>query len=219
MPERDSHLPNLLRDPQFIVSAHNPSQWPPDQGAEAVFAGRSNVGKSSAINAILQRRALARTSKTPGRTQQIVFFSLAPQRHLVDLPGYGYAKVSIAMRKHWENVIQRYLTRRQSLRGVMLVMDARHPLTALDEQMLEWCARAVDRPVHILLTKADKLTRAQGDRSLTEVRRAVAIYPGASAQLFSATTGAGQAQARDTLVAWLQGGEVGAGGETARAGK
>jgi len=196
-------LPALLRDPQFMVSAHQPNQWPPDQGAEVVFAGRSNVGKSTAINAIVQRKALARTSKTPGRTQQIVFFALAPQRRLVDLPGYGYAKVAATLKQHWARTIMQYLAERQALRGVVLLMDIRHPLTPLDQQLLEWCGDAA-LPVHILLTKADKLKRAAANRVLAQVRGAFPADAPISVQLFSAQDRTGLAEARSVVVDWLE---------------
>ena len=198
-------LPALLRTPEFVISAHHPHQWPPDRGAEVVFAGRSNVGKSTAINAIVQRKALARTSKTPGRTQQIVFFSLAPQRHLVDLPGYGYAKVTATLKRHWEHAITRYLSERQALRGVVLVMDIRHPLTPLDQQMLGWCGDA-GLPVHILLTKADKLGRAAAARTLAQVQQAFPATAPITVQLFSAHAGTGLDEARARVVGWLEGG-------------
>jgi GTP-binding protein len=196
-------IPALLRAPEFVISAHRPSQWPPDEGAEVVFAGRSNVGKSSAINAIVQRKGLARTSKTPGRTQQIIFFALAPQRHLVDLPGYGYAKVSADLKRHWEQTIMQYLAERQALRGVVLVMDIRHPLTPLDEQMLGWCGEA-GLPVHILLTKADKLKRAAANQVLQRVSKAFPSDAPISVQLFSAQDQTGLEEARNQVVFWLQ---------------
>ena len=196
--------PRLLLSPRFVVAAHEPAQWPPDDAAEVAFAGRSNVGKSSAINAITQRRSLARTSKTPGRTQQIVFFELAPSRYLVDLPGYGYAKVPAALKRHWEQVLEHYLRSRDSLRGLVLLMDARRPLTALDRQMLDWCSAAA-MPVHVLLTKADKLNRSQSARVSREVERVLAGYGiPASLQLFSATNRTGLDEVRQRIVDWLQ---------------
>ena len=138
-----------------MLSIPDPQQAPPDAGYEVAFAGRSNAGKSSALNALTQRKSLARTSKTPGRTQHLVFFELDGERRLVDLPGYGYAKVPEKVRRHWGLAMETYLSGRESLRGLVLMMDVRHPLTDFDKQMLQWCQHA-GMPVHILLTKADK---------------------------------------------------------------
>ena len=157
--------PVNLNSATFVISAHLPKQWPHSEYPEVAFAGRSNVGKSSAINAITNRRGLAKTSKTPGRTQQIVFFELAGGQHLVDLPGYGFAKVPEKVRRHWESSIANYLKNRENLRALILPMDARRPLTPLDQQMLEWCI-TYELPVHILLTKADKLSNSQARSTL-----------------------------------------------------
>lgn len=167
---------------------------------EIAFAGRSNAGKSSALNAITGRKALARTSKTPGRTQLVNFFSLDGERRLVDLPGYGYAKVPEAMRRHWRELMESYFVERRSLVGLVLVMDCRHPLTDFDQQMLAW-SNANHCPVHILLTKADKLSRGAGSATLHKVRKAVG--ENASVQLFSATKKTGLEQARDQLGAFF----------------
>lgn len=189
------------RRARFLTSAHRPDQAPPDIGAEVAFAGRSNAGKSSAINAITGQNRLARTSKQPGRTQQLNFFALDDEHRLVDLPGYGYAKVPLAVKQHWGRAISGYLQTRRSLRGVVLIMDVRHPLTEFDRQMLNWCA---DRglPVHVLLTKADKLSRGAAQNTLLAVRQA--LQPaGASAQLFSATRRSGVEAVHATLDQWL----------------
>src|SRR5690349_142388 len=138
----------------FLLSAWQPHQFPPDQGAEVAFAGRSNAGKSSALNAIVGRKDLARTSKTPGRTQLINFFALDETRRLADLPGYGYAKVPEQMKQHWRELLSRYVEARESLAGLVIVMDARRPLTDFDQQMLGW-TQANGLPTHLLLTKAD----------------------------------------------------------------
>ncbi len=196
-------LPKLLSDPQFLIAAHSASQWPLEQGAEVAFAGRSNVGKSSAINAITQRRALARTSRTPGRTQQIVFFELPGQRRIVDLPGYGYARVPAALRQHWREVIERYLTERRALQGLIMVMDSRHPLTRLDQQMLSWCT-AAGLPVYILLTKIDKLRRNQALSSVRLVTQNTDKMGEIVVQPFSAVDFTGVNEARDRLVGWLE---------------
>lgn len=193
--------PKLLSNPRFLLAAYTPQQWPPDEGAEVAFAGRSNVGKSSAINAITQRKALARASRTPGRTQQIVFFELSAEQRLVDLPGYGYAQVPMKLRQRWGKMIERYLRQRQALRGLILLMDARHPLTRLDTQMLAWC-HAADLAVYVLLTKIDKLSRNQAASVLRSVRRKIegseiAVQP------FSAVDCTGIDQTRDHILRWL----------------
>ena len=182
----------------FLVSAAAPAQFPPDEGAEVAFAGRSNAGKSSAINAITQRRGLARTSKTPGRTRLLNFFELAPLRRLVDLPGYGYAGGPEAERRTWRPLIDA-LHERASLRGLFLIVDARRGVTHGDEGLLEWVSP--DRHLHVLLSKADKLTRAEGARALHAARDALAGR--ATLQLFSATDGTGIAEAQVTLLEWL----------------
>jgi GTP-binding protein len=146
---------------RFLTSAHQARQFPPDNGAEVAVAGRSNAGKSSAINAIVQRKGLAKTSKTPGATRLVNFFELESGRRLVDLPGYGYAAVPGAMRQHWGALIEAYFHQRNCLRGAIVVMDVRHPLTDHDRSMLQLAvARSV--PVHLVLTKADKLGRGAG---------------------------------------------------------
>jgi GTP-binding protein len=185
---------------KFLTSAHLAKQFPPDAGAEVAVAGRSNSGKSSAINAIVQRKGLAKTSKTPGATRLINFFELEAGRRLVDLPGYGFAAVPGPMRKHWGVLIEEYFLRRESLRGAIVVMDVRHPLTEHDRTMLELAGnRSV--PVHIVLTKADKLGKGAGLQALAAVRRAVG--PATTAQLFSAFTGGGVAEARGALLRLL----------------
>ena len=187
----------------FDRAVHEISDLPPPAQPEIAFAGRSNAGKSSAINAIARRRKLAFTSKTPGRTQQIVMFRLPGGQYLVDLPGYGYAKVPDALRRHWEHTLAKYLSTRDSLQGLALIMDARHPMTDLDQRMLNWFA-PTGRPIHVLLTKADKLGRAEAARTLTSVRRALAKWGGqCTAQLFSSTSKAGVDEAESILAAWL----------------
>ena len=195
-----------FRQAQFLTSANRLDQLPPDRGTEVAFAGRSNAGKSSAINAICDQHGLARTSKTPGRTQLLNVFPVGdPARRLIDLPGYGYAKVPEAMRLHWRGVLDTYLRTRESLQGLVLVMDARHPLKEFDLDMLAFGA-ASGRSCHCLLTKADKLARSESLRTLDAVRRHLeAHFPGASAQLFSATAKTGLDEARALLVEWLYG--------------
>ncbi|VAW65945.1 GTP-binding protein EngB, partial [hydrothermal vent metagenome] len=149
---------NYYRRASFLTSASQPSQFPEHAMLEVGFAGRSNAGKSSAINTLCDQKALARISKTPGRTQLINFFPFDDERCLVDLPGYGYAKVPEKMRREWQKLMESYLGERQQLRGLIIIMDIRHPLKDYDVQMLEWC-EDMNTPAHILLTKADKLKK------------------------------------------------------------
>jgi GTP-binding protein len=193
--------PNPLRHAFYLRSVHNPEQLPPDGAREVAIAGRSNAGKSSAINAMVGQHKLARTSKTPGRTQQLVYFELAPERYLVDLPGYGYAKVPEPLRLHWRGLIDGYFQQRQSLVGLVVVMDIRHPLKEFDCQMLDYAA-ARGLPAHALLTKADKLPRGQQAKTLNAVRTEF-LGRRAGVQLFSAETGQGVDEARDLLASWL----------------
>jgi len=195
---------NPFRKAQFLVSANRLEQLPADGGAEVAFAGRSNAGKSSALNAICDQQGLARTSKTPGRTQLLNVFPVGdPASRLVDLPGYGYAKVPEAMRLHWRGVIDTYLRNRASLKGLVLVMDARHPLKEFDRHMLEFGA-ASGRACHCLLTKADKLSRSEGLRTLAAVRKELATFaPEATAQLFSSLAKTGLDEARSLVAGWL----------------
>lgn len=181
---------------------------PPDLGFEVAFAGRSNAGKSSAINTICHQNRLAKTSKTPGRTQQLVFFRLDDERRLVDLPGYGFARVSRAMKADWQALMGRYLERRRCLRGLVVVMDIRHPLTETDRRMLAWGV-ASGRPMRVLLTKADKLSRAAARRTLARVKRAIAEAALNSevrvdVQTFSATSRLGLTGAHVQLAQWLE---------------
>jgi GTP-binding protein len=189
---------------RFLTSANAPGQLPSDAGAEVAVAGRSNAGKSSAINAITQRKGLARTSKSPGATRLINFFELEPARRLVDLPGYGFAKVSGEMRAHWGTLLQAYFATRVSLRGSIVVMDVRHPLTEHDQDMLG-LASTRGLPVHILLTKADKVGRGAAANALQGVRRRLPADSLITVQLFSALAGQGVAQARAALEALLDG--------------
>lgn len=177
---------------------------PADEGFEVAFAGRSNAGKSSAINAICHQNRLARTSKTPGRTQQLIFFRLDDERRLVDLPGYGFARVSQAIKANWQALMGRYLEQRRCLRGVVVVMDIRHPLTEFDRQMITWGV-AAQRPMLLLLTKADKLGRGAAQSTVAQVRRSVADA-GAPimVQAFSATNRFGLDEAQGQLSQWLE---------------
>jgi GTP-binding protein len=197
-------MPNPFSPAQFLKSAARLDQAPPDAGREAAFAGRSNAGKSSALNLITGHKGLARTSKTPGRTQLINFFGVTPETRLVDLPGYGYAKVPPEVKAHWEKHLTTYLERRASLVGLILLMDVRHPLTDFDRRMLAWCAQG-GLPVHVLLTKSDKLKRGAAQNTLLAVRRELKkLHPDATAQLFSALDGTGLDAARELLAGWLE---------------
>lgn len=182
----------------FLTSAAKPRGFPEADRPEIAFAGRSNAGKSSAINAICGRRNLARTSKTPGRTQLINFFDLSEAR-LVDLPGYGFARVPPRVRAQWQALVERYISDRPVLRGVVLIMDARRPLTEFDRQLLAW-GGAADLAFHLLLTKADKLSR---NDQVNTLRRVQAELPEHSAQLFSATKQTGVNEARARVTEWL----------------
>ncbi len=187
-------------DAKFLTSANDPGQFVPDTGREVAVAGRSNAGKSSAINVIVNRRQFARTSKTPGRTQLINFFELGEGRRLVDLPGYGFARVSAATRAHWGDLLQRYFEQRGSLKGLLLVVDIRRGPGDYDLQLLA-LAQSVAVPVHVLLTKADKLKRGQAATALLTARKQLGAAAGA--QLFSALNRDGLEEARQRLDAFL----------------
>ncbi len=202
-PHNERMKTNPFRIAQFSTSAAELRQLPADEGAEIAFAGRSNAGKSSALNAICDQSGLARTSKTPGRTQLLNVFTIGEGRRLVDLPGYGYAKVPEAMRVRWRSVIDAYLRERTSLRAVVLIMDSRHPLKEFDMQMLEFC-RNIDLACHCVLTKADKLSKGEAARTLAFARKEIAaMESAATAQLFSALAKTGVDEARSTLAGLL----------------
>ena len=188
---------------EFLKGAVKLSQCPPQGIPEVAFAGRSNAGKSSALNCITGRRGLARASKTPGRTREINFFDLGDGGRLVDLPGYGFARVPENLRKQWRQMMETYLSKRDDLRGVILMMDVRHPLTDFDRQMLEWTG-SVGLPCHILLTKADKLSRGKSGSVLLQLRKAIAEQPQISAQLFSSLASLGVDEAKAQITTWLQ---------------
>ena len=192
------------RQARFLTSVASLRGLPPDRGREVAFAGRSNAGKSSAINALTGRRHLARTSRTPGRTRLINFFELGEGRRLVDLPGYGYAKVPRSMSREWGALVGRYLESRESLAGVVVLMDIRHPLTELDATLLDWC-RAADVAVLAVLTKADKLARGRRAAALAETRGRLAAYGAAvSGMVFSATKRIGHRELAEFLDGWLE---------------
>jgi GTP-binding protein len=188
----------------FITSAAKLSQSPEDTGYEIAFAGRSNAGKSSAINTLCQQTALARTSRTPGRTQLLNFFRIDDQRRLVDLPGYGYAAVAQDIKADWQGALADYLEKRECLRGVVLMMDSRHPLKDYDIQMLEW-ANHIEIPVHVLLTKVDKLNRKEQAISLERVDAALKEFSlEFSVQLFSSLKRWGVDEAHKKLDQWFE---------------
>jgi GTP-binding protein len=188
----------------MLAAAQTPRQLPVDDGLEVAFAGRSNVGKSSALNAILERKKLARTSSTPGRTQQIIFYSLGdPDRRLVDLPGYGYAKVPASVKERWAALIEGYLTGRRSLAGLVLLTDVRRPLGDMDRQLLDW-ADYFDLPLQVLLTKADRAKKNEARRNRHWVASDLASrFPDVGVELFSASKGTGVGAARERLTEWL----------------
>jgi GTP-binding protein len=192
---------------KFLISAQTLQQCPADTGSEIAFAGRSNAGKSSAINTLTRNKSLARTSKTPGRTQLINHFELTPESRLVDLPGYGYAKVPKEIKAKWDRNLAEYLQNRNSLCGLVLLMDIRHPLQDFDRQMLNWAAQA-GLPVHILLTKADKLKRGPAMSSLLGVEKLLRdMDPGftlLSAQIFSSLKKTGLEELEKKLANWLE---------------
>jgi len=193
---------SLFRNLKYEKSVHALRDLPVT-AREIAFAGRSNAGKSSAINTLAGRKA-AFVSKTPGRTQLINFFHIAGSDYLVDLPGYGYAKVPESVRRHWQQSLSDYLQTRGSLVGLVLIMDSRHPLTPLDRQMIEWFA-PTGRRIHILLTKADKLTRSEAAKTLQAVRKELAArYPTCTAQLFSSLKKQGTEEAETVIAGWLE---------------
>ena len=197
-------MPNIFNNSRFLISAHKLQQLPADDGQEIAFAGRSNAGKSTTINALTNHRGLAKVSKTPGRTQLFNCFEFAPGRRLVDLPGYGYAKVPEKMRKHWQQEINRYLLERQSLIGVVLIMDIRHPMKEFDRLMLEW-AHHSEMNVHLLLNKADKLSSSQMRATLQQVKKAVKeVAPHATVQTFSALRKTGAKELSAVLQTWFK---------------
>ena len=186
----------------FQTSAATLEDCPADSSAEVAFAGRSNAGKSSAVNVITGLPQLARTSKTPGRTQLINFFFIEEGKYLVDLPGYGYAKVPLERRDKWQFELEKYLRRRKALVGLILLSDIRHPLKKFDRMMIEWAAQA-NLPLHLLLTKADKLKRGATQKTLLEVEKELTAFDNVSVQLFSALRNIGVDPVRKVLTQWL----------------
>ena len=194
---------NPYQQTRFILGTPDARRAPPDEGVEVAIAGRSNAGKSSALNVLTGQRALARISKAPGRTREINFFEVQAGIRLVDLPGYGYAKVSRSMKQQWQRNISSYLETRQSLGGVIVLMDVRHPLKEIDQQILGWC-HAADLLTHVLLTKSDKLKRGPAKTALLQTRKALqSLHPEATVQLFSAHTRDGAEELQRLLDEWL----------------
>lgn len=195
----------LFRNAQFEISIAKASGLPAPRGAEIAFAGRSNAGKSSAINTLANHTRLAYVSKTPGRTQLINFFRLQNGAVLVDLPGYGYAEVPEAVRRQWQHLLEDYLTRRPNLVGLVLIMDSRHPLKELDRTMIGWFAPS-GRPIHVLLTKSDKLTRSEAAATLAAVRKELApLGEHVTVQLFSSLKKTGVEDVEKVVGGWLAG--------------
>ena len=193
----------LFSQATFFTTVNHLRDLPLHGGREVAFVGRSNAGKSSAINTLANHTRLAYTSKTPGRTQHLNYFDLGKHRFLVDLPGYGYAKVPPDVKAHWEGLLSEYLQTREALCGLVVIMDARHPLTELDEQMLAWFA-PTGKPVHVLLTKSDKLSRQQATLTLNRVKLHLAEhFPFCSAQLFSSLKKTGAEEAEAVIVGWF----------------
>ncbi|NOU01991.1 MAG: YihA family ribosome biogenesis GTP-binding protein [Gallionella sp.] len=193
----------LFSQATFYTTVNHIKDLPLHGGKEVAFVGRSNAGKSSAINTLANHVRLAYTSKTPGRTQHLNYFSLSPNTFLVDLPGYGYAKVPPDVQKHWEALLGQYLQTREELSGLVVIMDSRHPLTALDEAMLEWFA-PTGKPVHILLSKSDKLSRQQATLTLSRVKSHLAEhFPQCSVQLFSSLKKLGMDEAEKVIAGWF----------------
>ena len=195
---------SLFQKAVFHTTVANLRDLPPDSQREVAFAGRSNAGKSSAINTLANHKRLAYVSKTPGRTQLINFFGLGDDRFLVDLPGYGYAKVPPAVKAHWEALLEAYLSTRAALKGLVVIMDARHPMRPLDVALLDWYA-PTGKPVHCLLTKSDKLTRSDQAAALRLVKKEIADrHYNATAQLFSSLKKQGLVEAEAAIARMFQ---------------
>lgn len=200
---REITMNPVYHQAKFMLSASKLSEAPEDQGKEVAFAGRSNAGKSSAINTLTRQNALARISKTPGRTQLLNFFEIDENRKFVDLPGYGYAKVPLAVKKQWHKMMETYLRERNALCGIVLVMDVRHPLTEFDTQMIAWC-EFTKLPLHILLTKADKLNYGAAKNTLLKVQRELeSVDINVTLQLFSALKKTGMDEVHEVLDRWF----------------
>ena len=188
---------------QFVTSASTFNNCPNDSLIEVAFAGRSNAGKSSAINSICNQSRLARTSKTPGRTQLLNFFAIEPTKYLVDLPGYGFAKVPLEIKNKWQHELEQYLRQRKPLVGLILLSDIRHPLKEFDRMMVDWAVQS-NLPLHLLLTKSDKLKRGAAQNTLLKVRKKLGELDDVSVQLFSSLKKRGSDEARQKISTWLE---------------
>lgn len=188
---------------QFVTSASTFNNCPNDSLIEVAFAGRSNAGKSSAINSICNQSRLARTSKTPGRTQLLNFFAIEPTKYLVDLPGYGFAKVPLKIKNKWQHELEQYLRQRKPLVGLILLSDIRHPLKEFDRMMVDWAVQS-NLPLHLLLTKSDKLKRGATQNTLLKVREELGELDDVSVQLFSSLKNRGCDEARQKISKWLE---------------
>lgn len=197
-------MKNFYTKATYFLSAATPKQLPPDTGMEVAFVGRSNAGKSSAINTLTCHKHLAKTSKAPGRTQTINFFTLDDTRSLVDLPGYGFAAVTKQTKEQWQQTLSHFLETRLALKGIILLMDIRHPLQPLDQQLLNWIL-PTNLPIHVLLTKADKLSKNQAKTAFAAIEKQLAlISPDISAQLFSSFNKQGLEQLIAVLDHWFE---------------
>jgi GTP-binding protein len=203
-PRTMAQAPNTYyRQAKFLISAASKKQFPKDDAFEVAFAGRSNAGKSSAINTLCDNKSLAKISRTPGRTRLVNYFTLDEQRSLVDLPGYGYAKVPLPVKKEWEKLMEDYLQHSKSLRGLVIIMDIRHPLKDFDIQMLDWCEH-FGLPAHLLLTKTDKLKKGPAQTTLLKIKKLLANEGyGASVQTFSALKKTGLDELVNKINGWM----------------
>ena len=198
----------IFQNASYFISAHHLSDLPPPTGIEVAFAGRSNAGKSSAINALANHNRLAFVSKQPGRTQLINTFSLDPTRRLIDLPGYGFAKVPLAVKQKWQKSLAEYLMKRDSLKGLVVLMDIRHPLKDLDQDLIHWAVES-ELPVLILLTKADKLGPGARKKTLLEVREAALAFMGdVTVHSFSSLNKQGLSDLEQVLDLWFGASEM-----------